>query len=325
MKAQRIIEIAEDGRFVGIERGFLVVSAAKSELGRIPLDDIAAVICNSNYATLSTAAISALAAHGIPLVVCDKKTKRPSSFLVTLEGNYRQGDIMSAQADAKLPLRKSLWKDIVKAKLLQQAEVLLFFGKSKESEMLSGLAELVRSGDSENCEARGAAVYWKALMGEYFRRDKDADDENVLFNYGYTVVRACMMRAISSAGLHPSIGLHHRSSTNTARLADDLMEPFRPFIDLEAKAICKEADDIELTVENKRRLSGVVDRKIGIRDRETTLQTLMFRLSVSLAQVFAGERGKLDIQTVKMRDFYGKTTKKSKSKRTQTYVDDGDV
>lgn len=325
MKAQRIIEITEDGRFIGVERGFLVIKENGNELGRVPLDDIAAVICNSNYSVISTSAVSALAANGIPLVVCDKKTKKPVSFIATLEGNYRQGDVMTAQADSKLPVRKSLWKEIVKAKLLQQGEVLSFFKKEEGRVYVCGLASLVRSGDTENCEARGAAAYWKALMGEYFKRDRDAADENILFNYGYTVLRACMLRAICAAGLHPSLGLHHRSSTNTARLADDLMEPFRPFVDLEVKTICDEGDGIELTLANKRRLSAVVDKKIKTKDRETTLQTLMHRLCVSLAQIFLNERESLDLSLVKACNFYGKNKETYKGERVQTDVDDGDV
>jgi len=325
MKAQRIVEISEDGRFIGVERGFLIVKNSSLELGKIPLDDIASIITFSNYTTFSSELISRLAEYNIPLVVCDKITKKPTSTLVTLDGNYRQGDVFLAQAESTKPLKKSLWQIVIKHKLLQQAEVLKFFKKTDATILLGGLATVVKSGDPENIEGRAAAAYWKALMGDFFRRDRDAEDENILFNYGYTILRAATLRSICGAGLHPSLGLHHMSSTNPARLADDLIEPFRPFIDLEVKEICMSGESKELNAKNKKRLAGVIDRKIILKERDTTIQILMHHLAKSLAQIFLKERNDLNLEVVSYKNFYVKKAIYNESKRVQTDVDDGDV
>jgi len=299
MHAQRIIEIAEDGRFLGVERGFLIIKNQGLEIGKIPLSDIAAVVCTSNWSVLSTSAISALSAEAIPLVVCDKVQKYPKCITLPLVSNYRQSDIMQAQSEASLPLRKSLWRDMVKAKILQQSEILKFFDKIDDSQKLYSISAIIKSGDSENCEARCAAIYWKALMGEHFKRDREREDANVLLNYAYTIERAAMVRAIVSAGLHPSLGIHHKSSTNTMRLADDLMEVFRPLADLEVKNISLETGGNELTVSNKKRLVNVINRRIFAGESFTSVQTMMHRLSKSLAQVYLKEREGLDISIVR--------------------------
>ncbi len=237
MARRQIVEITEDGRVLGVERGFLIVSCKKEILGKIPLDDIEAVICNSNYCLFTSSLANTIAEYSIPLLICDKIKKYPKSAMLALESNYRQGDVIQAQADASEPMKKSAWAQIVKAKLRRQANVLKFLKKEDGFVFINGIAELVKSGDSENCEARGAARYWKELMGEYFKRDRNSNDENIFFNYGYTILRAATIRAILSAGLHPSISIHHKSTTNSLRLADDLIEPFRPFVDITVKQI----------------------------------------------------------------------------------------
>lgn len=301
MARRQIVEITEDGRVLGVERGFLIVSCKKEILGKIPLDDIEAVICNSNYCLFTSSLANTLAEYSIPLLICDKIKKYPKSAMLALESNYRQGDVIQAQADASEPMKKSAWAQIVKAKLRRQANILKFLKKEDGFVFLNGIAELVKSGDSENCEARGAARYWKELMGEYFKRDRNSNDENIFFNYGYTILRAATIRAILSAGLHPSLSIHHKSTTNSLRLADDLIEPFRPFVDITVKQILEE--HTSLNVEAKKKLVSVLNRRFRIREKETTLQSQINVLAKNLAQFFLKESDFKKIQDIKIEEF----------------------
>lgn len=301
MARRQIVEITEDGRVLGVERGFLIVSCKKEILGKIPLDDIEAVICNSNYCLFTSSLANTLAEYSIPLLICDKIKKYPKSAMLALESNYRQGDVIQAQADASEPMKKSAWAQIVKAKLRRQANVLKFLKKEDGFVFINGIAELVKSGDSENCEARGAARYWKELMGEYFKRDRNSNDENIFFNYGYTILRAATIRAILAAGLHPSLSIHHKSTTNSLRLADDLIEPFRPFVDITVKQILEE--HTSLNVEAKKKLVSVLNRRFRIREKETTLQSQINVLAKNLAQFFLKESDFKKIQDIKIEEF----------------------
>ena len=301
MARRQIVEITEDGRVLGVERGFLIVSCKKEILGKIPLDDIEAVIRNSNYCLFTSSLANTLAEYSIPLLICDKIKKYPKSAMLALESNYRQGDVIQAQADASEPMKKSAWAQIVKVKLRRQANVLKFLKKEDGFVFLNGIAELVKSGDSENCEARGAARYWKELMGEYFKRDRNSNDENIFFNYGYTILRAATIRAILSAGLHPSLSIHHKSTTNSLRLADDLIEPFRPFVDITVKQILEE--HTSLNVEAKKKLVSVLNRRFHIKEKETTLQSQINILAKNLAQFFLKESDFKKIQDIKIEEF----------------------
>lgn len=298
MKECRILEISQDGKTLAVERGFIIIKEKDKELGRIELDTLTAVICTSNWAMLGTSTINKLAEYNIPLVICDKRTKVPSSAVISLDSHWRQGDIFEAQARCSIPKNKSAWQAIVKAKLIQQSQTLKYFGKNDASAYLSTLALKVKSDDPENLEGRGAAIYWRELMGKSFRRDREAEDENILFNYGYTTLRACTIRAICSAGMHPSLGIHHRSATNTHRLSDDLIEPFRCFVDLRVKEI-SQGGDIQLNSENKKKLSSVLLDRYFRKDRITTVAQMITDTATSLAKYYLDEAKIFQIDTVK--------------------------
>lgn len=298
MKECRILEISQDGRTLAVERGFVVIKEKGEELGRVELDTLAGIICSSNWSMLGTPTINKLAEYNIPLVVCDKRTKVPSSALISLDANWRQGDVLEAQARCTIPKNKSAWQTIIKAKLAQQAQTLKFFGKDVGYEILSNLATKVKSGDPENIEGRGAAIYWRELMGKSFRRNREAEDENILFNYGYTILRACTIRAICVAGMHPSLGIHHRSATNTHRLSDDLIEPFRCFVDLRVKEISQDGD-IRLTAENRKRLSSVLLDRYFRKDCITTVAQMITDTAIGLAKYYLDENKNFSIDIVK--------------------------
>jgi CRISPR-associated protein Cas1 len=207
-----------------------------------------------------------------------------------MNGHYAQGERMEAQVDAPEPLRKRLWSDFVGAKLEAQAQALAFTGALAIP--LRRLKDEIRAGDPGNVEARAAQYYFPALFGRGFRRDREMDGPNVLLNYGYTVLRAAAARAIVAAGLHPSLGLFHKSRGDAFRLADDLMEPFRPAIDLQVLELMKQGR-IKLEPEVKRSLSRVLHLDYQTSEGRTPLSTCLARLAASLAQIYLRERKEL--------------------------------
>lgn len=224
----RIIEITSNNRHLAVERGFMAVFEDGKEIGRVPFDQIGAVIANAHGLTYSNNFLVRLAEQKAPLVICGANHV-PVSVLLPLEGNYLQSSIMSAQAAMKETTLNRYWKEVVRAKIRQQAAVLDAFGL--ESKILKSMALKVRSGDSENMEGQAARYYFQTLFGKSFRRDRTQTGINALLNYGYTILRSSVIRSVVAAGLHPSLGLHHCNQYNPMCLADDLMEPFRPMID----------------------------------------------------------------------------------------------
>ncbi|MGE0753514.1 MAG: type II CRISPR-associated endonuclease Cas1, partial [Variibacter sp.] len=216
----RVIEIANDGRHLAIDRGFMTVADKGNELGRVALDDIAAVVANAHGLTYSNNLIVNLATRGVPVVLCSAN-HRPAAVVWPVDGHHAQAGRMSDQASASAPLKKRLWQQIVQAKILAQAATLTAVGAEAGGFRL--LARKVRSGDPDNVEAEAARRYWPLLFGPSFRRDHDGDGINGLLNYGYAILRAATARAIMAAGLHPSLGLMHSNRGNAMVLVDDLM------------------------------------------------------------------------------------------------------
>ena len=287
----RIIEISTDNKHLSVDRGFLIVSEDKQEIGRVALDTIEAVIVYAHGITYSNNVLVKLAEQKSPLVVCNKNFL-PTSILIPIEGNYSQASIMDAQIQASEPIRKRLWQQIVRTKLLQQASVLEFLGKPHK--FLKELAKNVKSGDIDNKEGEAARKYFPLLFGKDFIRDRDKDGINTLLNYGYIILRSATARAIIAAGLHPTLGLHHKNQYNPFRLADDLMEPFRPLVDMSVYSLI-EAGKTELNRENKSMLVNILSKNmpalIGYTETDFCIQTL----ATSLAQVFLCKRNDLEL------------------------------
>jgi len=290
----RIIEVADDKRHLFLSRGFLVVQDTegdRKELGQIPLDDIAAVIANAHGLSYTNNLLVALAERCAPFVLC-AANHNAVGMVMTLDGNYQQAKRFDAQIAATQPLIKRMWADIVKSKLQQQAAALEAAGAPFIP--LQALVKKVRSGDPENFEAQGARRYWGLLFGEDFRRDQQGGGINAMLNYGYTVLRAATARAVIAAGLHPTIGLHHSNEGNAMRLVDDLMEPFRPMIDLKVWQLSKQGETT-ITPESKRAVVRTLYDDMQTSAGATPVMVCAQKLAVSLAQVFMGERDKLDL------------------------------
>ncbi len=289
--SNRIVEIAEDGRHLGKVRGFLTVSAGGDELGRVPLDDIAAVIGNAHGITYSNNLLVALAGRNAPLVICGANF-RPAAILWSMEGHHEQAGRMADQAAASQPLKKRLWAQLVSAKIDSQRATLEAVGASHEGFIL--LSRKVRSGDPDNVEAQAARRYWPLLFGEDFRRDRQADGINAMLNYIYTVLRAATARAVMAAGLHPSLGLSHRQRGNSFALADDLMEPFRPLADLLVYDLARQGCHT-VDKDTKPALARLLVTDMSSQAGVSPVNICLARAALSLARCYGGEEKKLDL------------------------------
>jgi len=287
----RIVEIAEDGRHLSLHRGFMVVSAHGEEIGRVPLDDIGVVVVNAHGATSSNNLVVELARRGAGMVLCGSNHS-PVAWLWPVVGYHAQALRMRAQMEATKPLGKRLWQTIVRAKILQQGAVLEALGLRGQGFAL--MARRVASGDPDNLEAQAARRYWPLLFGEDFRRDRALPGVNGLLNYGYTILRSATARAVVAAGLHPSIGIHHRNRANDMCLVDDLMEPFRPVVDLQVARLRAEGVD-GVTREAKEALAGITAFDMRTEQGTTPLSTCLDRLATSLGQSFEEKRAALDL------------------------------
>lgn len=287
----RVVEVAREGAHLALSRGFMTVRADGEEIGRIALADIRALVVRGYGASFSVNLVAKLSEGGTPVVICGAN-QSPDALIWPVAGHFEQGRRMQAQAEATRPLRKRLWRDLVVAKVRAQAFVLDTMGHS--GQRLSHLAGTVRSGDPDNIEAQAARLYWPALMGADFRRDRGTGGINACLNYGYTVLRAGAARSILAAGLHPSLSVHHESRGDALRLADDLMEPFRPYVDMTVAALSTGgAPEIDRDI--KARLAAVLTLDLSGPNGARPLQTALDALSTSLAQVFLGERRALSL------------------------------
>ena len=290
----RIVEVADDRRHLSAYRGFMLVHSTgdnRQELGRVALDDMAALIANAHGLSYTNNLLVALAERGVPFVLCAANHK-PVGMVWPIDGHHQQAHRFDAQLACTLPTKKRLWAEIVKAKLSQQATVLT--ATSANAAAIHILAKQVRTGDPDNLEAQGARKYWGLLFGSLFRRDQEAEGLNALLNYGYTVLRAATARAVIAAGLHPSIGLHHSHDNNAMRLVDDLMEPFRPVIDWTVWQM-QHTQPCHVNAETKRALVKSLYLDLETLAGKTPVFVTIQKLATSLAMVLTHERKTLDL------------------------------
>ncbi|MDD2977209.1 type II CRISPR-associated endonuclease Cas1 [Aquabacterium sp.] len=289
----RIVEVADDHRHLCVHRGFMVIKESggtQAELGHVPLDDILAVIANAHGMSYTNNLLVALAERGAPFVLCGAN-HNTAGMLWPIEGNFEQSRRMDSQLAASLPQRKRLWSDVVRRKLAFQAAVLARLNLPDMP--VRALIKKVKSGDPDNVEAQGAKRYWTLLFGGQFRRDQTASDVNALLNYGYTVLRATTARAVIAAGLHPGLGLHHQHANNAMRLVDDLMEPFRPVVDLHVWQLWQQGQTT-LTPDTKRTLAHAMYADLKTCDGDISpLCVCTQELATSLAQVYLREHSTL--------------------------------
>lgn len=255
----------------------------------IPIEDIGIVILDHKQITLTQGLIESLLDNNCALITCSSN-HLPVGLMLPLYGNTIQNERFRYQIYASLPLRKQLWQQTIQAKISNQAAVLKYATGSVHNNMQIWAAD-VRSGDSANMEARAAAYYWKTLFQDIdgFVRGRDEDEPNNLLNYGYAIVRAIIARALVSSGLLPTLGIHHHNRYNAYCLADDIMEPYRPYVDKTVFDICRRGGSLKLTTDLKRELLSIPTMDVCINDKRSPLMVAATTTTASLVKCFTGE------------------------------------
>lgn len=283
---KRIVEISTP-RYLHLQYGQLVIEHEKEEVGRIPLEDLGVLILDNPGLVYSQAVLIGCQAASAVVVICDQK-HMPCSVLLPMDGHSLHSRVLQEQINASEPTRKRLWQQIVEAKILAQAHVLQSL--TGDSAPLPLYAGRVKAGDPENFEAQAARIYWPRLFGNEFRRDQDAPGINALLNYGYAIIRAAVARALSGAGLHPALGVHHSNQYNGFCLADDVMEPLRPLVDLRVhEVVHSEGTEVEFTRETKAKLLDVLNWPLQYGDGKFPALIALHHYAASVRQMLNGE------------------------------------
>lgn len=294
---RQIIEISNDGFSLFLHRGFIVIENKNIPMEtKIPLDNILSLIVSANNLTFSKNVINAITEQGANIICCGKNYV-PSSIIIPYEGHWLIASRVQKQIACSKPLQKNLWKNIIQNKIYNQATVLeLFFPNHNNIARLKQLAQNTLSNDARNNEGVAASIYFKSLFGKNFVRDRLSGDINILLNYSYIVLRAMIVRAICGNGLMPFLGLKHCAKTNTFPLADDLMEPFRPWAD---KLVFEEINqlvniqDIDLTPKIKRKLTRLISIPVKTDKGCISLNDAVFDFVGSLVSCFEDKKVKL--------------------------------
>lgn len=284
----RTIVIEGDGHLF-VRNKQLMLRRNEQEVHVGPFEDMAFVLLEHPHLTLTQAVISEAALQNVAVVFCDR-SRYPSSIALPVDGNGLQAERMRAQLDVSQPRCKQLWAKLVRMKVANQARLIDLIGL--DAEPLRYLSRKVKSGDTENIEARAARAYWPLLFGPDFRRHHPGIVPNALLNYGYAVLRTAVARAIVSTGLIPSLGIHHHRRTNAYVLADDLMEPYRPWVDRAVWDIRNEFAplDDELTPDLKKALLEVLQHDVRIGEAYRPLPLAVQQSAYELAMALADSR-----------------------------------
>lgn len=259
----------------------------------IAVEDIGIVVIDNQQITLTSGLLQALQANNVAVITCDYR-HMPQSLLLPLEGNSIQQERYDAQLAASEPLKKQLWQQTVIQKIKNQAAIL--DGLQIKSDYLIPLHKNVKSGDTDNCEATAAVYYWQKIFNHVtdFIRHREGIPPNNYLNYGYAILRGTMARSIVAAGLLPTLGIFHRNRYNAFCLADDLMEPYRPYVDEIVYRMVAEMGVVEeLTKEHKTVLLKIPTIDVVLEGEKSPLMIATQRTAVSLVKCFMGEQRKL--------------------------------
>ncbi len=263
-----------------------------SEITR-PIEDIGIVILDHKRITITSGALEALLENNSAVITCDSKNM-PVGLLLPLYGNTTQNERFRQQLDASVPLMKQLWQQTIKSKIENQAAVLKEC-TGEETRCMKVWASEVKSGDPANLEARAAAYYWKYLFPiNGFTRDREGIPPNNLLNYGYAILRATVARGLVASGLLPTLGIHHHNRYNAYCLADDIMEPYRPYVDRLVFSIVEQGTDCtQLTKEIKAQLLTIPTLETTIAGKRSPLMIAVSQTTASLNKCFSGELRKI--------------------------------
>ena len=281
---KRIVDIS-DRAYVHLKNQQLIIEKQGEIAGQVPIEDLGVLILQHPAIVLTQQLIVACQQNKVVIVFCDEKHLPYSIILPVGEVHTLHNKILKQQMAISEPTRKRLWQEIVQHKIKQQEQTLIML--HKESTRLNYLSTQVKTGDSGNCEAIAAQAYWKLLFGKAFKRDADLDGVNSLLNYGYAMIRAMVARSICGAGLHPTLGLFHTNQYNALCLADDLMEPFRPWVDYVVYEIASTNSNVTINQQSKQALLGLMSEAVLYKKKRMPFMVALHYLMADLKRCYS--------------------------------------
>lgn len=274
----------------------MVVKPKDEDSTTIPIEDLGFVLLEHQQISISLPLLDELAMQNVAVIFCNQK-HMPHTMLFPLEGNHLQSELFRQQIQATEPLKKQLWKQTVEAKIINQAQLLKSLGKAGDDIMV--LAGQVKTNDHTGREGAAAKIYWKRLLGEDFYRERYGPPPNHLLNYGYIVLRAAVARAITGSGLLPTFGIHHHNKYNAYCLADDIMEPYRPFVDAVVYELDEKYPGLDtLEKEIKAELLQVLTTDVHFTKVTRPLMVGLSQTTASLAKCFGEQQRKIEYPVI---------------------------
>ena len=287
-------------RFPEVENCLNLLDSIKEQsVKRIPIEDIGVVVLDNRQITITQGALAKLLDNNVAVITCDEH-RMPSGLMLPLSCNTTQSERFQEQIEASTPLKKQLWQQTIQAKIFNQSVVLRKL-RNLDCENMESWAIQVKSGDSDNLEGRAAAFYWQKLYGHIkgFRRNREGAPPNNLLNYGYAILRAVVARSLVGSGLIPTLGIHHHNRYNAYCLADDIMEPYRPYVDVLVDEIVDSGIDYSrLTTEIKSKLLTIPVQDVVINGRRSPLMIGVGITTASLYKCYSGELRKIAYPTI---------------------------
>lgn len=288
LNSQLVIKLPE------VEKSNLPDFVKQDSTRTIPIEDIGVLVLDNKQITITQGAMEALLENNCAVITCDSD-HLPIGLMLPLSGNTTQSERFRAQIDSSLPLKKQLWQQTIQYKIRNQAAVLKTC-RGTEVRNMQVWASDVKSGDSDNLEARAAAYYWRNMFPSIsnFTRDRDGCPPNNLLNYGYAILRAVVARSLVSSGLLPTLGIHHHNRYNAYCLADDIMEPYRPYVDkLVIDLVDSNIDITSITKEIKQSLLSIPVLDVAISGQRSPLMIAVGQTTASVYRCFSGESRKI--------------------------------
>lgn len=256
-----------------------------------PIEDIGVIVVENQQAKLTIPLLNELCENNVAVVFCNGRMM-PQSMLMNLDSNHTQQEAYRQQVEASVPMQKKLWQQIVASKIRNQSTLLNKLGKN--GGLLRPYYQNVLSGDTDNREGLASRIYWNELFGSGFRRQREGGNPNAMLNYGYSILRAAVTRALMGSGLFPAFGIFHRNRYNAFPLADDMMEPYRPFVDEIVFDLYANGNDV---LENyvKQQLLGVLTADVRIGEVTRPLEIALQQTTASLRKVYSKESSMLSL------------------------------
>ena len=272
---KRIVDISEPA-YLRLKNHQLLIERDSTVVGTVPIEDLGVLILQHPAIVITQSVIVACQKTNAVVIMCDERHLPYSIMLPLTEGNTLHSRILREQVSVNQPTRKRIWKQIVQTKIREQIVTLNLSGK--DSIGIERMLDKVKAGDRENHEAQAAQRYWPLLMGKDFRRDPGSGGANAILNYGYSIFRALVARALVAGGIHPSIGIHHHNQYNGLALADDIMEPFRPWVDWKVCDLLVHQSNPQINRDIKQALLSLLTSEVIYKTQTLPLMVATHRL-----------------------------------------------